>query len=307
MNNKRSKKEIVLGIEKHLRINIVKIESSPQGMDSEVFFAKDILGNEYAIKHGKGVANDIFVHRLIEENKIDIPIPELFGTFIFENESVAILEKIKFPLLESVPVNEMHRYIPSMIGNLKKIHKVKADRAGFLVDHDKKCNWREIMLSKFNGANPDHDWKNIAARKGLDTRLIMRSVEKIIEKIERADFAFNSYSLLHTDFNQKNLFVVPDSAEIASIIDWGEAMFGDPIYDFARVRMYIWHFNLQNNVLETYDKLLSLTPEQRKLEELYWVSRVIEYLAYYSEDLNGFNLARIKLHEGFLKEYRWRK
>ena len=82
-------------------------------------------------------------------------------------------------------------------------------------------------------------------------------------------------------------------------------MFGDPIYDFARVRMYIWHFNLDDNILRQYYELVAFTHEEKNREELYWLSRVIEYLAYYSEELNDFNLGRIKLHQEFLRQYEW--
>jgi len=130
--------------------------------------------------------------------------------------------------------------------------------------------------------------------------------ENIIRKIEETDFIDSSYSFLHTDFNQRNLFVNPNSDEIAGIIDWGEAMFGDPIYDFARIRMFIRHFNLEDKALEEYDKSMSFTSQQKRLEELYWLSRVIEYLAYYSEELNNFNVRRIKLHQEFLRMHEWK-
>lgn len=106
---------------------------------------------------------------------------------------------------------------------------------------------------------------------------------------------------MHTDFNQINLFVDPNSREIAGIIDWGEAIFGDPVYDYARIRLFIWHFNLGFEVLENYYQLLSYTAEQKELENLYFLSRVIEYLAYYSEELNEFNVGRIKLHQNYLE------
>lgn len=305
MKNKDFQKEIILEIEKRLKIKIADVKIPPQGMDSEVFFAIDSSGNEYAIKYGGSVTGDVLAYKLLEENKIDIPVPKIFGTFSFGNKTVAILERINFPLLDSIAVNEMHRYIPSMVNNLKKIHQVKSDRAGFLTELDIYTNWKEAMLSKFTGANPNLDWKTIANREGLDKKLVLQSVENIIKKIERINFIDKSYSLLHTDFNQKNLFVNPNSDEITAIVDWGEAMFGDPIYDFARIRMYIWHFNLKNNALENYDKLLSFTPEQKQLEDLYWLSRAIEYLAYYSEELNKFNTERIKLHQDFLRKYDW--
>jgi len=299
--------KIILKVEEYLKTKIIDIKTPPQGMDSQVFFITDANDKEYAIKYyGRGQSGDVLALKLLKENKIDILVPKVFGVFTFENKQVAILEKINFPLLDSIPADQMHRYIPSMIKSLKKIHRIKSDKPGFLIEMDKNRSWKDIMLSKFTGADPNLDWNIIASRKGLDANLILRAVRNIIEIFEKTDFIDKSYSLLHTDFNQRNLFVDPNSDEIAAIIDWGEAMFGDPIYDFARIRMYIWHFNLQNNALENYYKLLSFTPEQKQLEELYWLSRIIEYLAYYSEELNEFNLSRIKLHQDFLREYKWK-
>lgn len=305
MTTSEIQKQITKEIEKQLKIKIVNTKIPPQGMDSEVFFTTDSNGKEYAIKIGKNATSDILAYRLLEENKIDIPVPKIFGNFTFEDKTVVILEKINFPLLESVPVDQMHRYISSMIKNLKKIHQIKSDRAGFLIERDKNINWKEIMLAKFNSKDPALDWNEIAKRRGLDSELVLKSVENIIGKINQTEFIDSPYFFLHTDFNQRNLFINPYSDEIVGIIDWGEAMFGDPIYDFARVKMFIWHFNLGYKALKDYDKLISLTPQQKRLEELYWLSRVIEYLAYYSEELNKFNTGRIKLHQGFLREYRW--
>lgn len=305
MKNNNSQNKIKLGVEKQLKVKIVSVNIPPQGMDSEVFFMTDTEDNEYVIKYGRSAIGDSFAYKLIENNKIDIPAPKMFGTFLLEGEAVVVLERIKFPLLESVLVDEMHRYIPSMIENLKKIHQIKSDKVGLLAELNSGHSWKEIMLSKFVGANSSLDWKSIAARKGLDEKLVLRSVKNIEKNIEKSEFGDDTFSFLHTDFNQRNLFVDSVSYEIAAIVDWGEAMFGDPIYDFARIRMYIWHFNLGDNVLDDYYKLVSFTPKQKQLEELYWLYRIIEYLAYYSEELNEFNLGRIKMHQDFLRSYKW--
>lgn len=300
--------KIISKVEEYLKTKIADTKIPPQGMDSQVFFVTDTGGKEYAIKYYvRESSRDALAFKLLEENKIDIPVPKMFGVFTFENKQVAIFEKIKSPLLDSIPAEQMSRYIPSMVNNLKKIHQVKSDKAGFLTKIDEGLSWKEVMLSKFTGTSPDLDWKEIATREGLDSKLLLDSVENIIKIIEGTDFIDKDYSFLHTDFNQRNLFVNPDSDKITAIIDWGEAMFGDPVYDFARVRMYIWHFNLSDETLKKYYELLSFIPEQKQLEELYWLSRVIEYLAYYSEDLNEFNSGRIKLHQNFLRAYEWGK
>lgn len=300
------KNRLLSKIEEYLDVEIVNTKIPPQGMDSQVFFVKDIGGREYAIKyHTRGISGDVIALKLLKEKKIDVPVPRVFGAFEFDDGQAAIMEKIDFPLLESVPVSDMGRYVTSMVRNLKKIHEVKSDKAGFLTSADNGLSWKEIVLAKFTGADPQLDWNKIASRQGLDSDLVLTSVEKIIRRIEKTEFVAGSYSLLHTDFNQRNLFVDPASNEIAAIIDWEEAMFGDPIYDFARVRMYIWHFNLPKENLDQYYSLLLFSEEEKRLEELYWLSRIIEYLAFYSEDLSDFNVGRIKLHQDFLRAYEW--
>lgn len=300
------KNRLLSKIEEYLDVEIVNTEIPPQGMDSQVFFVKSAEGRECVIKYyARRISGDVIALKLLEENKIEVPVPRIFGAFEFEDGQVTIMEKIDFPLLESVPVSDMGRYVSSMVRNLKKIHEVKSDKAGFLTSADNSLSWKEIVLAKFTGADPQLNWKRIASRQGLDSDLVLKSVEKIIRRIENTEFVAVSYSLLHTDFNQRNLFVDPASNEIAAIIDWEEAVFGDPLYDFARVRMYMWHFNLPKETLEKYYSLLSLSEEQKRLEELYWLLRIIEYLAYYSEDLNDFNVGRIKLHQDFLRAYEW--
>jgi len=299
-------KQIIKKVGELLGINIRDVQTPVQGMDSYVIFAIDSNNKEYAIKYYRTAsANEALALRLLNDNKVDIPIPKVLGEFKINEKSVLILEKINFPLLESIPAGEMLRYIPSMIDNLKKIHKVKSERAGFLNKSGKNRSWKEIMLAKFTGKDPVLNWSKVAKRDGLDSELVLKSIENIIKKIEGTEFSEGPYSLLHTDFNQRNLFVNPDSGEIAGIVDWNEAIFGDPVYDFARVRMFIWHFDIENSALEKYYELVSLAPEQKKLEELYWLSRIIEYLAYYSEELNEFNVGRIKMHQDFLRACEW--
>jgi aminoglycoside phosphotransferase (APT) family kinase protein len=196
-------------------------------------------------------------------------------------------------------INEMPRYIPSMVENLHRLHSIKSQKSGLLTDPQTKNTWKEMMLSIFNGESIN--WNEVANRDSLDKDLIIKSVAKVMNKIENTEFNDKDYSLLHTDFNQRNLFVDPNGEQITGIIDWEDAMFGDPIYDFARIRMLIWHFDLGEETIKKYYDLINYTPKQKKLEDLYWLSRVIQYLAWYSEELTEFNLGRIKLHQDYLR------
>lgn len=306
MKQKYFQERILAEVEKLLNLQLIQTSIPPQGMGSEVFSGVDAAGGEYAIKYSPwGLGGDAAALQLLRENRVDVPLPAVVGSFEFEDGQVLVMEKIDFPLLESVPAEKMGGCIPSMVRHLRKIHEVQSSRAGLLADAASSASWKDILLAKFTGKDPGLDWNEIACRKGIDSALVQEAVGKIIKKIENAKFPSGPHSLLHTDFNQRNLFVDPASAEIRAIIDWGEAMFGDPVYDFARVRMLIWHFGLSQETLEEYYRLLSFSPEEKEREELYWLSRVIEYLAYYSEERNDFNAGRIRMHQDFLRAYEW--
>lgn len=291
-------------IEETLSKKVIGIKTPPQGMTSKVFFVELEDKSEYAIKYGEDAMNDVPAFELIEKQNLEVPVPKLIKHFVFEETPVVILEKVEYPLLDSIEVSEMARYIPSMIETQKKLHTIKREKPGLLTEPDSTKTWKEMMLSIFVPGG-EFDWEEVASREGVDGALILESVKKMIEKINNTKFQESDFSLLHTDYNQRNLFVDPNSDQITGIIDWEEGMFGDPLYDLARIRMYIWHFDLGDKVVEDYYKLLNYTEEQKKLEELYWLSRVIQYLGWYSEELNEFNTGRIKLHQDFLRNYKW--
>ncbi len=296
--------KLIAAVERELGVKVVGIKIPPQGMTSQVFFVETNDNQEFAVKYGADALKDIPAFKLISEHKISVPVPKLIKSFDFEDAAVIILEKVRYPLLETVSANQIAQYIPSMVSNLKKMHAITSAKPSLLAEPEKPVkSWKDMLLSIFDGR--EFNWEEIASREGLDRELILNSVNQIVDKIGRANVPESNFSFLHTDFNQRNLFVDPETDQIAGIIDWGEAMYGDPIYDFARIRMYIWHFGLGDDVVNDYYRLLSYSQQQKELEDLYWLFRVIQYLAWYSEELNEFNTCRIKLHQDFLRKYNW--
>jgi len=288
---------LVKQTEEVLGSKIVSTSEALQGMDSEVFFATTEKGQQLVVKYGYSVLSDIAAYQLLSANKVEIAVPKMLGTFVWDEKPGLILEKIHFPLLENIDNKEIGKYVPSMIANLKKIHTIKSKTAGNLTDDYRTGTWKEILLARFNDTNLSFSWQEISQRDGLDSELVVKSVAKIIKQIITTDCPEAPYTLIHTDFNQRNLFVNPEKTEIAAIIDWGEALFGDPIMDFARVRMLLWHFGIDT---KEYYEIMNFSENEQQRENLYFNYRVLEYLAYYSEDLTPFNVGRIKLHQTYL-------
>jgi aminoglycoside phosphotransferase (APT) family kinase protein len=55
---------------------------------------------------------------------------------------------------------------------------------------------------------------------------VMRCLAPHLEKVRP--------SLLHGDLGDREVFVDPTSGAVTAIVDWGDALAGDPLYDFAR-------------------------------------------------------------------------
>lgn len=307
MNTSQKTSDILQLVKKHFGISITKTHIPPQGMDSDVVFIEDGYGKEYAVKSGRGVISDIKAYELLKKSDVQVPVPDILGHISTDTAHILVMERIPFPLLESIPADQIAKYIPAMVKALQAVHRVHSDRVGTITNSHNNQSWKDYFLSRFNGKDTSFSWPEIAARTGLDEQLVLSSVTSLVNVFEDIDFLEGPYSLLHTDVNQRNILVNPDTDEVTGVIDWGEAMYGDPVYDFSRIRMLIWHYNLGKEAVDAYYALMNYSPEQRHLDDLYWVSRVIEYLAYYSEERNPFNTGRIKLHQDFLRSYQWKR
>lgn len=286
-------------IEKKLHVKVAKTHTPKQGMDGEVFFITTTKGHEFAVKISQNAENEILTLNLIKEYNLDIPIPKLFSYFIYENKTILVLEKIHVHLLEQIPHEDKSKCIQSMIINLKKIHSIQSDCAGLMTSEN--STWKQLLLDTYS--KKEFDWNNISQRKGVNKNLIQETLNHLQSKLNELHFESSAYSLLHTDFNQRNLFIDPKTYEVAGIIDWNEAIFGDPLYDFARVRMFIWHFNFGADALKHYYELLQLTDEEKQYEEFYFVHQIFKYIGWYSEVNSEFTNARLKMHQEYLEEY----
>lgn len=295
-------------IEEELKTTVKSTAFPKQGMDNEVFFIKIENGEEFkeklemelTVKVGKDVLKDKLALELIHKSEINIPIPKIHKSFDFEDKHVLVMDKVADPLLNDAPDKE--NYIPSMILMQQKIHPIKSKSISLANDNR---TWKQFLLDFYNGHNEHFDWEIISNREGVNKDLVLQTVEKIILKIENTEFISSNYSLLHTDFNQRNLFINEKTKQISGIVDWSEAMFGDPLYDFVRIRMFIWHFNLGHRAVKEYYKLLNLKSEEKELEELYMLIQVLNYINWYSEKLSDSDKERIKMHQKFLEEQEW--
>lgn len=279
-----------------------RVSSPPQGMSSNVFFLT-LAGEEYAVKYGKDATKDVPAIALMRARGVHVPVPEVISSFEFDEVPVLVMRRITFPLLEDVSAADLPMYIPSMLDVMEELHTITNSMPQVVSGSRMIASWKDYLLAQFDGRTID--WEEVLKRKALDHALVRDALDRFCALLVASEIEPASYALLHTDFNQRNLFVDPATKTISGVIDWEDAIFGDPIYDFARVRMFIWHFALPDTAVAAYYDRLNYTDEERWREWLYWTARVIQYLAWYSEEETPFNASRIALHQDYLRGIRW--
>ncbi len=268
-----------------------------QGMSSTVFFLQFADNFELVVKFGESVDKDLFFLNILNENNSHVPVPKVYGSFSIQDKHVLLLEKINGKLFGEIEKNEMEKYFPTVKETLAELHKIIKKTTGE--------EWKKYLENIFNKSFLD--WSEILDRKNLDKKLVEKFTKIILEKLNKTDFSHLNLlgsSLLHTDFNQSNLFVDEKQKKIVAVIDWEEAVFGDTVYDFARFHLHLWHREISEEKIKIFLDSLNLNEKEKEREELYFLIFIVHYLAYYSEKENEFNLVRIDKHQSFLLEYK---
>jgi len=81
--------------------------------------------------------------------------------------------------------------------------------------------------------------------------------------------------------NPHNIFV--DEQSVTGIVDWSYARFGDPLFDFARLRMNPF-IRANPLALRIYFDELKLDVAAREREQTYFLFHLLEYVNWYYLD-----------------------
>lgn len=292
--------KVIKQIERRLNIVVVGYEYPKQGADGFVMFLYDQHGNDYAVKVGE-VENDYLAYNLIIESKVNVPIPTVIDYFIIEDLQVIVSERVKYPLYNFISTSHKNAFIPDLIDRLLSLREIESNYSGFVSWADKKMSWEQFLAFKYSGSHPWYPWEEILKRKGVDTKLVKKSIEKLVSIMHEFDLDTRPISLLHTDINQRNVFVDIQKKSIASIIDWSESTFGDYLYDLSRFRLNMWH-NFNKEAIDIYFDKLKLTDEEKVLEDLYFKMHVVDYINWYTE---SNDTKRLNMHLEYLKSVKW--
>ena len=194
----------------------------PGGMESEAYFFRK-GSEEYVLRVNRdraGFEKDAFAHERFARK--DLPVPEVVEIGqAADGPFYCISRKLPGRTLQDLPARELSATLEATVQVMKAMGESPVQTIeGFgLFDASGKApfaTWREYLLSS-------------AALPGADPGLT-----EIVDRF--VDFCPEQRQLVHGDFGSNN--VLSEGYNITGVLDWSEAMIGDPLYDVANV--FFW-------------------------------------------------------------------
>lgn len=251
------------------------------GADHLVVFAATPTGEAVVIKVGEDAATDAHVLDRLRDLPVHVPRPLASGTIAAAGQRypAAIMTRVTGVDLATVP--DQHRYLPELIRQMRLVHRLTSDGAAGTVrdalQGTATPSWKAYLRGILTGENPEFDWERLMASPLVDATVLRRAIARLLAELETLSEPAR-YHLLHGDLNPYNILIEGD--RLAGIIDWSYARYGDPLFDFARLRMNPF-IRRSPEASGAYFNLLALGAEERAREEFYFRFNVAEYVNWY--------------------------
>lgn len=250
------------------------------GADHVVVLVTTASGERLVIKAGAEAEVDAFVLELLAGRG---NVPTLIAQAPLDDHpeagSLIVMTAIDGTLLADVH-RHAERYLRPLIDAMRIVHAVTTTAGAgpvLAVERGARQSWREYLVDMLTGRDPEFRWLEIASHPNVDGGLLTVALDRAVMRAQGLAFPAQ-LSLLHGDLNPANVFV--RDGKITGIIDWSYARYGDPLFDFARLRMNPF-IRTNPAAMREYDALLNLTPEEERREAFYYVVNLLEYVNWY--------------------------
>jgi hypothetical protein len=251
------------------------------GADHVVVLVTMASGERVVIKAGPEADVDAFVLNLLADR--GVKVPTLIAQAPIDGKTPAgtliVMTEAEGTLLAEVGRHPDY-YLRPLIEEMRRVHAVTTGLGAgpvLAVERGSRSSWREYLMSVLTGADPEFHWSAISGHPSVDGHLLVTALDSLAEQAQALTFP-PTLSLLHGDLNPYNVFI--QDGEISSIIDWSYARYGDPLFDFARLRMNPF---IRSNaaVVEEYRTILDLNAEEQEREAFYYRFNLLEYVNWY--------------------------
>lgn len=225
----------------HVGDGVEDIQPLSGGFFSQAFAAA-VAGRQYVIRINAEVhaaesfAKDDYAWRHFASPAL--PIPRVVATGTTADGYYAISERAAGKTLSDCSPEERTAILPALLDTLDAVRRADVSTSGGYGDwgsdgNGRFASWRGFLASAIDN-HLDGYYANWHA--WFDASFLERDLYETVfrQMLEFADSCPDQRALIHNDFQLEN--VLADGARITGVIDWANALYGDPLYDVAWLR-----------------------------------------------------------------------
>lgn len=215
-------------------------------------FAATAGGREYVIRinadvhAAEGFAKDDYAWRRFASP--GLPIPRIVKIGATPDARYAISERVAGRTLAAHSVAERRDLLPAVLDTLETVARSDTSASRGYGEWDsagegRSASWRDYLAAVMVN-DPDgyyQDWHALFHDSFLE-----RDVYEVVFRrmLQLAGRLPEERALIHNDFQFEN--IIADEQRVTGVIDWGNALYGDPLYDVARLAWWSaqpgwWH------------------------------------------------------------------
>ena len=251
------------------------------GADHLIVFAT-ADGGRVVVKVGEDAHTDAYVLDLLRGRRVRVPRLLARGEVRADGRAYPAVVMTRVAGESLAASTAPGPYLPAIVGQVRRAQQAATARGAgpvLRVAEAAATSWKAYLLGILDGADPEFDWDALRAHPLIDAAVLGRAIAAVGARVAALPEP-RSYRLLHGDLNPHNILVA--GGALTGIVDWSYARYGDPLFDFARLRMNPF---VRRDPVTTaaYFALLRLAPAARESEETYYLFNLLEYVNWYAQ------------------------
>ncbi len=273
----------------HFGKDIANVEVVGKGLWSQSFFFRR-ANTDYVLRfgnEGESYEKDRIAYKY-SSNKL--PVPDVTETGTALGFHFAISERASGTMIDELEQSEMEKIIPAILEMLNAIREADISATTGYGHWNKNevgqySSWQKFLLAVGidDPKSKIHGWRASleSSPQGIG------AFDQISDKLRiLAEKSYEGRHLIHTDLLHFN--VLSENNKISAVIDWGNSMYGDFLYDLANFTFWVplhpaiqkidWkakakqYFIAKGIEIQDFDKRLSLCELHIGLAGMAWNS-----------------------------------
>lgn len=198
-------------------------------------YAFESKGRDYVVRFGEhedDYAKDRVASNFASEN---LPVPRVTEVGKAFDGYFAISERVFGKMLDDLDKAKMKAMVPSVLKTLDAMRAIDLSKTTGYGRWDASgrapyASWRDYLLDITNDypGRRIHGWSKRLAESPVGNKHFLQAFENLKQLVEICP---EDRHIIHQDLLYRNVLVSDD--RISAIIDWGNSLYGDFLYDLA--------------------------------------------------------------------------